>query len=89
MQELLKDCSVWNFQFGDYSFQFDKNKFTYKGKPIYLVDSQKRYLAEWLLNGHKDNSKRMVLCTMRKKFGKDFLADINRFGQLKGGKDEQ
>lgn len=89
LQELLKDCSVWNFQFGDYSFQFDKNKFTYKGKPIYLVDSQKRYLAEWLLNGHKDNSKRMVLCTMRKKFGKDFLADINRFGQLKGGKDEQ
>lgn len=88
LQEILKDCGVWNFQFGDYDFQFDKNRFIYRGKPLYLADSQKRYLADWLLCGHKDNSKRMVLCTMRKKFGKDFLADIDRYGQLIGGKDE-
>ena len=79
---------VWNFQFGDYDFQFDKNRFIYRGKPLYFADSQKRYLAEWLLCGHKDNSKRMILCTMRKKFGKDFLADIDRYGQLIGGYNE-
>ena len=55
---------------------------------IYLTDSSKKYLAQWLLNGLKDNSKRMILCNLRKKFGKDFLSDIDRFGQLKGGKDE-
>ena len=52
-------------------------------------DSAKRYLAEWLLNGHKDNKKRMILCNLRKRFGADFLINVDRFGQLKGGKDEQ
>ena len=61
-----------SFCIGDYDFQFDKNTFRYKGKSIYLCGSQKAYLASWLLNAHKDNSKRMILCNLRKKFGADF-----------------
>lgn len=57
--------------------------FFYKGKPIYLTSAHKKYLAEWLLTGNKDNSRRMILCNLRKKFGVDFLADIDRFGQPK------
>jgi hypothetical protein len=88
LEEIIKDSSVWNFTYGDYDFKFDKDKYFYKGKQLYLANAQKRYLAEWLLNGHKDNSKRMILCIMRKKFGQDFLADIDRFGRFKEDKDE-
>lgn len=88
LEEIIKDSSVWNFTYGDYDFKFDKDKYFYKGKQIYLANAQKRYLAEWLLNGHKDNSKRMILCIMRKKFSQDFLADIDRFGRIKEEKDE-
>lgn len=88
LEEIIKDSSVWNFTYGDYDFKFDKDKYFYKGKQLYLANAQKRYLAEWLLNGHKDNSKRMILCIMRKKFGQNFLADIDRFGQIKEEKDE-
>lgn len=83
LKTIIKDSDVLTFQFGEYDFMFDKNKFKYKGKPIYLADSQKRYLAEWLLNGHKDNKKRMILCNLRKKLGEDFLKDVDRFGQIK------
>lgn len=83
LKDILKDSTVTSFVFGDYEFFFDKNRFIYKGKPIYMADSTKRYLAEWLLNGHKDNSKRMILCNLRKKFGAEFLKDVDRFGQLK------
>ena len=86
--EIIKTSEVVDFCYGDYDFRFDKSQFKYKGKMIYLTDSSKKYLAQWLLNGLKDNSKRMILCNLRKKFGKDFLSDIDRFGQLKGGKDE-
>ena len=88
LEEIIKDSSVWNFTYGDYDFKFDKDKYFYKGKQLYLANAQKRYLAEWLLNGHKDNSKRMILCIMRKKFGQEFLADIDRFGRIKEEKDE-
>lgn len=86
LKTIIKESNVLNYQFGDYNFMFDRNRFQYKGRPIYLSDSAKRYLAEWLLNGHKDNSKRMVLCNLRKKFGEGFLKDVDRFGQLKGEK---
>lgn len=89
LKTIIKESTILNYQFGDYNFMFDKNKFMYKGKPIYLAESAKRYLAEWLLNGHKDNSKRMILCNLRKKFGVDFLKDVDRFGQLKEEKNEQ
>lgn len=83
LKTIIKENGVTSFQAGEYQFFFDKNKYLYKGKQIYLTESHKRYLAEWLLNGHKDNSKRMIMCNLRKKFGKDFLKDIDRFGQLK------
>lgn len=88
LTDIIKECNVKSYQFAEYDFQFDKNKFFYKGKPIYLSESAKRYLAEWLLNGHKDNKKRMILCNLRKRFGADFLINVDRFGQLKGGKYE-
>lgn len=70
------------FCIDEYDFRFDQDSFKYKGSPIYLCKSQKKYLAEWLLTGHKDNKKRMILCNLRKKFGEDFLKDIDRFGQV-------
>ena len=88
IQEILKDFPPV-FKVGDYDFRFDSNVYFYKGKAIYLCMSQKKFLAQWLLGGHKDNSKRMILCNLRKKFGKDFLIDIDRFGQLKEEKNEQ
>lgn len=85
--DIVKTSDVMSFCYGDYDFRFDKSQFKYKGKMIYLTDSSKKYLAQWLLNGHKDNSKRMILCNLRKKLGEDFLSDIDRFGQLKEGKE--
>ena len=81
--ESIKDSGMTRFQFHDYDFKFDRGVFFYKHRQIYLTDAHRRYLAEWLLTGNKDNSKRMILCNLRKKFGSDFLADIDRFGQPK------
>lgn len=78
--EIIKESGLPYFRRGEYDFQFDKGIFMYKGKQIYLCNSQKQYLAQWLLAGRKDNSKRMTLYGLRKKFGADFLADIDRFG---------
>lgn len=89
LTDIIKECNVRSYQFAEYDFRFDKNKFFYKGKPIYLADSAKRYLAEWLLNGHKDNKKRMILCNLRKRFGADFLINVDRFGNIREVKDEQ
>ena len=83
LTDIIKECNIRSYQFAEYDFRFDKNKFFYKGKPVYLPESAKRYLAEWLLNGHKDNKKRMILCNLRKRFGADFLINVDRFGQLK------
>ena len=80
---ILKDSSATRYCFREYDFDFGNNKFVYKGLPIYLADTQKAFLADWLLNGYKDNKKRMVICNLRKKFGADFLKDIDRFGQVK------
>lgn len=81
--DAINDSGLTRFQFHDYDFKFDRGVFFYKDKPIYLTDGQRRYLAQWLLTGNKDNSKRMILCKLRKKFGEDFLSDIDRFGQPK------
>lgn len=86
--EAVADSGAPSFCYGDYEFKFSKDVYFYKGRQIYLQPAQKKYLAEWLLVGNKDNKKRMVLCNLRKKFGDKFLADIDRFGQPTGGKDE-
>lgn len=87
-EDMVQTCNVTDFCFADYDFKFSRNQFKYKGRLIYLTNSEKKYLAQWLLNGIKDNSKRMMLCNMRKRFDADFLKDINRYGILKGGKNE-
>lgn len=87
-EEVLKYSNTLNFCVGNYEFYFDRGIFKYKGQSIYLTDADKLYLAEWLLNEEKDNSKRMILCKLRKKFGDAFLRDIDRFGNLKEKKHE-
>lgn len=81
IKDILRDYSPI-FCTDNYDFRFDTDIYKYKGVPIYLCTSQKKFLAEWLLAGHKDNKKRMILCNLRKKFGEDFLKDIDRFGQV-------
>lgn len=89
VKSVLDGSPVLNYEYGAYRFDFSRDRYFYKSKGIYLTKREKTYLAEWLLNGHKDNEKRMCLFNMRKKFGKDFLADIDRFGQLKEDNNEQ
>lgn len=84
IKNLIKCTGLDSFVCADYDFRFSQNIYKYRGKMIYLAESQKRYLAEWLLNGRKDNRKRMVLCNLRKKFGSEFLKDIDRHGQIRG-----
>jgi len=86
MSVVLTDSNSDEYVQGDYAFYFSRNSFYYKGKGIHLTKCYQLFLAEWLLNGNKDNNKRPYLCKMRKKFGKDFLSDIDRFGQIKGVK---
>lgn len=88
LEEMLKGFATHSFVVGEYNFDFLADSFKFRGKQIYLAKSQKRYLAEWLLGGHKDNKRRMLLCTLRKKFGETFLSDVDRFGHIIGGKDE-
>ena len=83
VKTVLEDSLMLSFELGDYKFNFQQDRFFYKGKGLYLTKTEKVYLADWLLNGHKDNSKRNCLFNMRKKFGNDFLKNINRFGQLR------
>ena len=83
LEETVADAGTQSFRQGNYDFWFDKNVFRYKGEAIYLCESAKKYLAEWLLHGHKDNGKRMVLYNIRKRLGKDFLKDIDRYGRIK------
>lgn len=88
LKDMLRESGTTRFKAGAYDFRFDMNLYLYKGQPVYLQESQKRYLAQWLLFGNKENKHRMLLCLMRKKFGEDFLKDIDRFGQLKEEKNE-
>lgn len=83
LNEVLATCSMVTFREGNYNFNFDLNQFKYKDKEIYLSDKDKIYLAKWLLKGNRDSNKRVTLCNLRKKFGKDFLKDIDRYGELK------
>lgn len=85
---LKESTSIVYFQ-GDYEFHFDTNKFFWKGEQIYLSEANKKYLADWLLNGNKDNKKRMSLYLMRERLGKDFLRDVNRFGEIRKEKKDE
>jgi hypothetical protein len=88
LSEIISNCNMQSYCHGDYDFRFDKNVYKYKDREIYLPESVKRFLAEWLLGGHKDNSKRSILFNLRQKLGKEFLADVDRFGNIKEEKNE-
>lgn len=82
VESILCHTQKDSFVTSKYNFNFSSNVFKYNGVGIYLKPSEKKYLAKWLLLGIKENDKRILLCKMRKKFDRDFLADINRYGQL-------
>ena len=81
--QIINDANISLFDKGKYRFDFEKNLFWYKGNQIYLTESNKKYLALWLLQGKKDNNKRALLYEMRKRLGKDFLSDVDRFGNIR------
>lgn len=82
--DTLKDATCTVYCRGEYNFDFEKKIFFWKDKQIYLSDLNQKYLANWLLKGNKENSKRNSLFNIRKRLGKDFLKDVDRFGDLKG-----
>lgn len=86
--QILENCNSKVFEASRYKFNFQYKRFYLDGRPIYIKEYEQKYLIEWLLMGHKNNDKRMMLCNMRKRFGKDFLREINRFGKLKEEKNE-
>lgn len=83
-EEVIKAAGVQVFRQAQYDFNFNYGVFKYNGKSIYLSERERKYLAEWLLMKHKDNSRRVVIYALRKRFGKDFLSDIDRHGNYKG-----
>lgn len=83
LAQIIKDANASLFYKGKYKFDFEKNLFWYKGNQIYLTKSDKKYLALWLLQGKKDNEKRALLYEMRKRLGREFLSDIDRFGNIR------
>lgn len=83
VEEIIREKGVNRFVQKDYDFKFDKDIFLYKGRQIYIRKGEQKFLASWLLMGHKDNKRRTLLYNLRDRFGKDFLADIDRFGRIK------
>lgn len=69
------------FRTEHYAFDFERKEFFFDGKGIWLTKGEQDYLKSWLLLGEKDNRNRFFLFNMRKRFGKGFLADIDRFGE--------
>ena len=70
------------FKESDYDFDFASSVYKYKGIEIYVSEAQRVLLAKWLLLGEKNHCLSSQLYLMRKKFGKDFLSDINKYGEL-------
>lgn len=85
-QDIIRSHATYNK--GDYNFNFSVEKFNYKKRGIYLTKGQQKFLYAWLILANKDTSGRKHLCVMRKKFGKDFLADVDKKGNIKEEKEE-
>lgn len=88
LADIVSKTKVSHFVKGKYDFNFATNAFKYDGVGIYLRESEKVYLAKWLLLNIKENDKRILLFNMRKKFGKDFMQDVDRLGKVTEEKDE-
>ena len=69
------------FDDGIHKFDFASRVFSFKGEYIYVSDTQISFLYDWLMLKKRDNKKRGLAFTMRKKFGKDFLALYNSKGE--------
>lgn len=69
------------FNDGVYKFDFANRVFSYNGEYIYLTENQIEYLYEWLILKKRNNARRGIAFTLRKKFGKDFLTGYNSKGQ--------
>ncbi len=80
LSDIISEAHVSLFHNDRYYFNFTSGTFKYQDVGIYLRKSEKEYLAKWVLMGNKDNSKRILLCKMRKRFGKDFMKDVDRKG---------
>lgn len=80
---LVQEYSTVIFHKEDYNFRWDLDLFEYRNERIYLTKGEKSYLYSWLIAMKKDNNKRSMIFNMRKKFGKDFLADVDRHGNIK------
>ena len=80
---LVKKYGKSIFSKGDYYFDFLNNIFKYKGENIWLSDGNRLMLAKWLIADKKDNNTRVHIYHMRQKFGEDFLADVDRHGNLR------
>ena len=71
-----------SFKEADYDFDFASSVYKYKGKEIYVSEAQRVLLAKWLLLGERNHCLSAQLYLMRKKFGKDFLSNINKYGEV-------
>lgn len=83
LSAVLQESGESHFCKGNYDFNFPQDIFKYKGTRIYLSKGNKLMLARWLFLSYKDNNARTQVCALRKKFGKDFLSDINAKGEIK------
>jgi len=64
---------------GEYRFLFEAKEFCWKKEEIYLTPSEQLFLFKWLvLNEDAYESQWFYLCNMRRRLGKDFLADIQK-----------
>jgi len=75
----LEDKDVW--QQGEYKFLFAARKYCWKGKEVYLTSGEQLYLFKWLvLKDGTGKYCKFYLCNMRRRLGKEFLADVGLDG---------
>lgn len=80
---IINECGTSVYSCGDYFFDFGNGVYKYKGNGIYLTEGNKIALAKWLLLHKKNSSTRTQAYQMRRKFGNDFLLDVNIKGGIK------
>ena len=71
----LEHKDVWTH--GDYTFSFWSRQYFWKGEELYLTANEALFLFRWLvLNDEIHKMQRFYVRNMRKRLGKEFLADI-------------
>lgn len=64
---------VW--EQGEYRFLFKEREYYWKGVKIDLTAGEALYLYWWLVRGEQDPKQRYFLRNLRRRFGKEFLAE--------------